>query len=131
MDATKQAVNRSTAKRIDHLARENEQLKIENSALHKEFKDFGSLQEQLVKALHDRPTVEIRKRRLGLLRMALLLAGGVVIGMRLGRERYEQMLSAVKERMRGGKDEPIVTVPDAAEEVQASNGIEFPAEMSQ
>jgi hypothetical protein len=112
VDVTDQRLSKRIAKRIDHLARENEQLKSENSALHKEFKDFRSLQEEMVKALHDRPTVEVKKRRLGLVRMALLVAGGCALGMRLGRDRYEQLVSAVKERMPGGGDEPVLTVPD-------------------
>jgi len=119
VDVTEQGLSKRIAKRIDHLARENEQLKSENSALREEFKVFRSLQEQLVKALHDRPMVEGKKRRLGLVRMALLVAGGCVLGMRVGRDRYAQVVSAVKERMPGGGSEPVLTVPDA-EEVQAS-----------
>jgi hypothetical protein len=125
VDVTEQGLSKRMAKRIDHLARENEQLKSENSALREEFKDFRSLQERLVQAFRDRPTVEVKKRRLGLVRMALLVAGGCALGMRLGRDRYEQMVSAVKERMPGGGDESVLTVPDA-EEVQASLSVASP-----
>jgi hypothetical protein len=109
------------AKRITRLEQENERLRTENAALREEFKQVRSLQKRMLDALDTRPSVEVQKRRGGLIRTVLIAGGACVVGMRLGRERYEQMLTAAreragaaKERLGGSQGQQVVTMPDVS-----------------
>jgi hypothetical protein len=101
-DVARWANDRRFSKRIVRLEQENEQLKSENAALRKGFKEVRSL--------------KVRRRGGGLVRTLLIGAAGCLVGMRLGRERYEQLAASVKERLSGSGEEDVLTVPSASEQ---------------
>jgi hypothetical protein len=102
------------------LEQENDRLRTENAALREESQEARSFQKRMLEALESRPVVEVKKRRRAVLPTLLIAGGACIIGMRLGRERYEQMVaaakdraSAAKERLGGSEGERVVTVPQA------------------
>jgi hypothetical protein len=109
------------SKRIERLEQDNERLKTENAAIRDEFKEARSLQKRMLDVLENRPMVEVKKRRGGLIRVLLVASAACLVGMRLGRERYEQLFAQAKEGLAGAKErlggaarnEQVVTVPDA------------------
>jgi hypothetical protein len=127
--ATPWGSGRLTSERLGRLAEDNARLKAENTALREEFKEAHSLQKRMLEALENRPVVEVKKRRVGLIGTLLVAGGACMVGMRIGREQYERLIGTARERLGVAKerlgrslDEQMVTVPDATpperEEVQ-------------
>jgi ferric-dicitrate binding protein FerR (iron transport regulator) len=107
------AGERRTSRRIERLDRANERLKAQNAALHREFEETRSIQRRMLDALEHPPVVKVKRRRRGLVGSLLIGAGACLVGMRLGRDRYEHLAAWAKDRFGQVQSEQVVDVSDA------------------
>jgi hypothetical protein len=100
-DLSERARDRMMASRMDRIDRENERLKGEVRALREDLAEERSALQRALDALSKRQTATVRKpRRFRLFRTAVIGGGAYLLGTRAGRERYDQIVSA----MRSAKD---------------------------
>ena len=77
--------------RMDNLARENDELKMENDLLRDELDGDRKTRDRMMSLL-DRLDVEARpKRRIGLFRLVVIGGAAYVLGTKAGRQRYDQL----------------------------------------
>src|SRR5688500_11778804 len=82
--------------KLEHLDRENDRLKLELRSIRSMLDKERSDREEILEALKDRPTTVVKKKRGGLVRMAVIGGGAYVLGTRAGRARYEQIVEWAK-----------------------------------
>ena len=109
---------RQRIRQIERLGRDNDRLKTENTALRREFKEIRSLQGRILQLVENPPPVEVKRRSAGLFGTLLVAALGCLVGMRLGRERYEQLIARARGRISGLARSEVVEVPDISEPIE-------------
>jgi hypothetical protein len=109
---------RRRIRQIERLGRDNDRLKSENTALRREFKEIRSRQARILQLVENPPPIEVRRRSAGLLGTLLVAALACLVGMRLGRERYDQLITRAKGRLSGPPRSELVEVPDVSEPIE-------------
>ena len=90
---------RATDARMDHLARENDELKVENDLLRDELDGDRKTRDRMMSLL-DRLDGEPRpKRRIGLFRVLVVGGAAYVLGAKAGRQRYDQIRAWMQKTM--------------------------------
>jgi hypothetical protein len=95
---------RRTNSRIDHLDDENQRLRTELRSMRSTLDRERSDREEILDALKGKPKTVVKKKRGGLVRMAVIGGGAYVLGSRAGRERYEQIVSWARQLKDRGRE---------------------------
>jgi hypothetical protein len=90
-DRTGRVRERLLSARLGNLDRQNERLRNEVSALHSQLDHEREEHEEIRDALRSKPK-EVKVRKSGFLRVALIGGGAYLIGARAGRERYDEVV---------------------------------------
>lgn len=88
---------RRTTSKIDHLDDENHRLRTELNSMQSTLERERADRLEILDALKGKPKTVVKKKRGGLLRMAVIGGGAYVLGSRAGRERYEQIVDWAKQ----------------------------------
>lgn len=106
--------DRMVESRMDKIDRENERLKGEVRALREGLAEERNAFQRALAASSKRDTVTIKRpRRFRLLRTAVIGGGAYLLGTRAGRERYDQIVNAMRSTKDGVRGR--VQRPDAGE----------------
>jgi hypothetical protein len=95
---------RRTNSRIDHLDEENQRLRTELRSMRSTLDRERSDREEILDALKGKPKTVVKKKRGGLVRMAVIGGGAYVLGSRAGRERYEQIVTWARQMKDRGRE---------------------------
>jgi hypothetical protein len=95
---------RRTNSRIDHLDEENQRLRTELRSMRSTLDRERSDREEILDALKGKPKTVVKKKRGGLVRMAVIGGGAYVLGSRAGRERYEQIVAWARQMKDRGRE---------------------------
>jgi hypothetical protein len=95
---------RRTSSKLEHLDEENQRLRTELRSMRSILDHERADREEILDALKGKPKTVVKKKRGGLVRMAVIGGGAYVLGSRAGRERYEQIVSWAKEMKERGRD---------------------------
>ena len=96
--------DRRTSNKLEHLDDENQRLRTELHSMRSLLDRERSDREEILEALKGKPKTVVKKKRGGLVRMAVIGGGAYVLGSRAGRERYEQIVNWAREMRDRGRD---------------------------
>ena len=119
-DRTGRVRERLLSAKLGNLDRQNERLRNEVSVLHSQLDHEREEHEELRDALRSKPK-EVKVRKPGLVRIALIGGGAYLLGAHAGRERYEEVMGwarSMRDRMRGSAEDVAMQVDVQASKVE-------------
>lgn len=111
---------RRTTSKLEHLDEENQRLRTELRSMRSSLDRERADREEILDALKGKPKTVVKKKRGGLVRLAVIGGGAYVLGSRAGRERYEQIVSWAKQMKDRGREVADDLTSDAVAATEAS-----------